>query len=196
MDFMKSETIINLARSFAGESQARTRYDMYAIKAKEEGYAYLAYVISQLAANEYAHAKVFFDHINSHAPQIVNNLFIDAGYPYKIRGTMENMQFAAEGEHEEATVIYPKFGQIAEQEGLKEIAVSYNLISKIEAQHNKIFTEIHDQLKNGTAYKKDQPVLWKCSVCGHEHLLTEPWQKCPVCGHPIGFTELQLQELH
>lgn len=42
MDFMQSETRINLARAFAGESQARNRYTIYADIARKEGQEYLA----------------------------------------------------------------------------------------------------------------------------------------------------------
>ena len=66
------------------------------------------------------------------------------------------------------------------------------MISKIELQHEHIFVQLHEQLKNGTMYKSQTPITWKCAYCGHTHSLTEPWQVCPVCGRGRGYVQIHL----
>ena len=39
MDFMQSETRVNLARAFAGESQARNRYTIYEMCIRDSSYS-------------------------------------------------------------------------------------------------------------------------------------------------------------
>ena len=61
MDFMQSETRINLARAFAGESQARNRYTIYADIARKEGQEYLARIFLETADNEKVHGEEFLE---------------------------------------------------------------------------------------------------------------------------------------
>ncbi len=192
MDFMSTQTVVNLARAFAGESQARNRYCFYADQAARDGLYALEELIREIARNEYAHAKVFFDHIATHAPSVVDNINLDSGYPFQILDTTQNMLFASKGEHDEGHEIYPKFAEIAKEEGFPEIAASFTMISKIELQHEHIFVQLHEQLKNGTMYKSQTPITWKCAYCGHTHSLTEPWQVCPVCGRGRGYVQIHL----
>ena len=61
MDFLNSETRKNLVRSFAGESQARTRYTVYAGVARKENFEWLARIFEETAANETVHAEEFLE---------------------------------------------------------------------------------------------------------------------------------------
>lgn len=194
MDFKSSETIVNLGRAFAGECQARTRYRFYMSQAKKENYGYIAELLNTLVRNEFEHAEVFFKHILSHTNDAVNNLNIDAGYPFTYAGTLQNMADAAAAENHEGTLIYPKFADIAKQEGFPEIEASFRLIAKVEVCHNKMLQEIHDKMAAGNLYKSPTPIKWKCSVCGHEHTMNDCWEVCPLCGHPQGYAEFQLSD--
>ena len=84
MDFMQSETRINLARAFAGESQARNRYTIYADIARKEGQEYLARIFQETADNEKVHGEEFLEMIQKHAPAPQENIHIDAGYPFPL----------------------------------------------------------------------------------------------------------------
>lgn len=190
MDFMSSKTVVNLERAFAGECQAQNRYKFYAEKAREGGLVYLARVLEEIAQNEYAHSQVFFNHISKHAGTPVDNITIDAGYPVKIGETAENMSFAASGEHEEHTVIYPAFAEEAAREGYPEIAASFKLIAQVETEHEKIFNMLHEKLTSEALYKSQGMTTWKCSFCGHTHTGTEAWDVCPLCGHSKGYVEI------
>lgn len=67
MEFMQTQTCRNLARSFAGESQARQRYTQYADQARKEGLAYLARIFEETAANEQIHAQEFLEKLQNTA---------------------------------------------------------------------------------------------------------------------------------
>jgi rubrerythrin len=58
MELKGSKTEKNLAYAFAGESQARNKYDYFASVAKKEGYEQIAAFFQETALNEKEHAKV------------------------------------------------------------------------------------------------------------------------------------------
>ncbi|MBQ7119887.1 MAG: rubrerythrin family protein [Oscillospiraceae bacterium] len=182
-----TQTLINLARSFAGESQARGRYHFYAEKIQKEGHESLYRRITEIENNELAHSKIFMDFITNNPNFGYDNIDIDGGYPYKLGTVCENLLAAAKGEKEEATDAYPKFAKIAKDEGFIEIATAYELIAKIEAEHEKIFTAMATHLQNGTLYKRNEPIKWKCENCGFEYSSENALESCPVCGKPIGY---------
>ena len=126
MDFMQSETRINLARAFAGESQARNRYTIYADIARKEGQEYLARIFQETADNEKVHGEEFLEMIQKHAPAPQENIHIDAGYPFPLGSTAQNLAFAAAGELEEFTTAYPAFAELAKREGFQDVAVCLN----------------------------------------------------------------------
>jgi rubrerythrin len=189
MEFTQSETLQNLARSFAGESQARQRYTVYAQQARQEGQEYLARIFEETAANEQVHAEEFWEQIAKNSPSPVKNLDVAAGYPFPLAGTEQNLLFAAEGESQEYSEVYPAFAKTAREEGFAEIAVLWENIARIEGLHREVFLQAHRQLTSGKLYKKDQPTVWRCLNCGHVHSGLEPWQTCPVCGKPMGWVE-------
>ena len=192
MDMNGSRTLINLARAFAGESQARNRYLIYAEQARKEGLETLARKVEEIAANEFAHAREFFEHITGDAAQQFPNLDIDAGYPYQIGTTAQNMRFAAAGENAEFSRIYPDFARIAADEGFDRIAQLFNMTASVERGHDAVFTELSQRLDDGTLYQRDKLVVWKCANCGFEMSGTEPWDACPLCSYPRGWVELEL----
>lgn len=187
MNLEGTETLKNLARAFAGESQARNRYDFYANQLRREGNEYLYRVISEISHNEHAHAKIFWNYLVQSGQNGFPNIDFDAGYPYVAGDSIVNLTSAAHGEEQEATEIYPKFAEIARQENFPQIATSFEQIAKIEASHNQMFTKMRDKLQNGSLYKKANPILWKCENCGYEFSGSEVPPQCPVCQHATGF---------
>ncbi len=187
MDFKQSETFLNLARAFAGESQARNRYMFYAERAKNDGLEYLSRRIKHIAKNEQAHAQVFFNHIIRSSGEPVSNINIDAGYPFEIADTCQNMSFAANGETAEHECIYPSFADKAKEEGFNAIEASFRLIATIEGAHSRFFKSVYDLLSSDSLYKQPSPVIWECSFCGHKHTGNNAPHVCPVCGKPVGW---------
>jgi rubrerythrin len=99
------------------------------------------------------------------------------------------LKAAIEGEHYEVIDMYPTFAKQAEEEGNKEAAALFRMIAKVEEQHRNRYKKILEMLENGTFYKRDKPIRWKCSVCGYVHEGTEPPAKCPSCKHAAGYYE-------
>ncbi|NHJ47596.1 MAG: rubrerythrin family protein [Asgard group archaeon] len=183
-----SETEKNLLKAFAGESQARNRYTMYAKVANKEGYKQIAALFLETADNEYQHAKQFFQFLEGGMVEFT------AAYPTDIGTTEENLKFAAAGEHEEHTVLYPGFAEVADKEGYPEICRKFNMIAKVEVEHEKRYLALLENVKGGTVFKKDKKVRWKCRVCGYVHEGEEPPKVCPACGHSHEHYELHCED--
>ncbi len=187
MEFLKTQTAVNLARSFAGESQARNRYTFYADQARREEQEYLARIFEQTADNERAHALEFLEKLQKYGGVEIPNIDLDAGYPFSYGNTLQNFLFAAAGELDEHETAYPTYAKIAAEEGFADIAQLWKMTAVVEGLHHNIFTEAHRQLETGTLYHKEQPVVWRCLNCGSVRQAVEPWEVCPICGKPMGW---------
>jgi len=185
---LKNETILNLARAFAGESQARTRYTVYAQVARKEGQEWIARVFEETAANEAVHAEEFLEELQK-LGGCAPNIDLQAGYPFQLGTTAENLQFAANGELEEHDDAYPAFAEIARREGYDEAARLWMQIARIEGVHHNVFRQLHEQLVSGTLTEKDKPVQWRCLNCGYTYEGTRACDPCPVCAKGAGWQE-------
>ena len=166
-----SKTKENLEAAFAGESQARNKYNYWAKAARKEGYHYIAKIFEETALNEMRHANDEFKLLNG------------------INSTLENLKAAVEGEAYEFETMYPEFAKDAEEEGNIEAARLFKQIGKVEAHHRDRYKKLLDMVENGTVFKRDEPIKWKCSVCGYIVEGTEPPAKCPCCQHPREYYE-------
>lgn len=186
-----TRTAENLLKAFAGESQARNRYTYAAKTAKKNGYEQIANLFLETAENERMHAKVFLQHLIKNGME-GENIEIRAGYPaaWSPDDTLKNLEYAANGEHEEWTMLYPMFAEIAEDEGFKEIAASFRMIAKVEEKHEIRYRKLWTNLKEGKVFLKDGKVMWKCLECGYIHEGPEAPKVCPACAHPQSYYEL------
>ncbi|MCK5913620.1 MAG: rubrerythrin family protein [Desulfuromusa sp.] len=180
-----TETEKNLLKSFAGESQARTRYTYFASIAKKEGYVQISDIFEETANQEKEHAKRFFKFLEG------GDLEITAMYPAgKMGSTVENLLAAATGEEEEHSELYPAFAAVALAEGFPEIAEAWNAISVAEKQHEKRYRDLLANIENGQVFKREKAVTWRCRNCGYLHTGEEAPEKCPACIHPQAHFEL------
>ena len=180
-----TKTEQNLLKAFAGESQARNRYTYFASVAKKEGLIQMATIFEETANQEKEHAKRFFKFLEG------GDLEITATYPAgKIGTTLENLEAAANGEHEEWEEIYPEFAETARQEGFANIAATFEKIAIAEKQHEKRYRDLFNNLNNGTVFKKDGIVIWCCLNCGFIHESAEAPKACPACAHPQAYFEV------
>ena len=166
-----SKTEENLKAAFAGESQARNKYTYFAKVAHKEGFHYIAKIFEETADNEMRHAKDEFALLNG------------------IGDTAANLKEAFDGEHYETTTMYPDFAKDAEAEGNTAAAALFRQIAKIEEHHRDRYQRLLEMVKEGTVFKRKEPIKWKCSVCGYVHEGTEPPAKCPSCKHPLEYYE-------
>ena len=191
MQFDKTETYKNLARSFAGESQAGMRYQMIAKLAMNEKLFTLSDTIKTIAKNETVHATQFFNAMVEKAG-CKPNVEFDAGYPFRAGTLEEGLKFAAQDEQHENEKIYPSFAEIAKQEGFEDIAALYTMIAEVEHTHKIVFDYLHNAVKEGTLYQCESPILWICSECGYMHVGTKAWKVCPLCKAEQGYVQLHL----
>jgi len=191
MQFENTETFKNLARSFAGESQAGMRYQMLAKLAMQEKLKTLSDAIRTIAKNETLHATQFFNKIIEKTGSR-DNVEFDAGYPFHAGTLEEGLKFAAMDEKSESEEIYPSFAATAKKEGFEDVAALYTMVADVEKQHKIVFQYLCDAVKNGTLYKAESPILWICSECGYMHVGNEAWQVCPLCKAGQGYVDLHL----
>ncbi|MBF0485655.1 MAG: rubrerythrin family protein [Candidatus Omnitrophica bacterium] len=182
-----TQTEKNLLKAFAGESQARNRYNMFAEKAKEDGYNQIAAIFEETAHNEKHHAQAFFAFLEGGPVEIT------ATYPAGLVGsTFENLLAAAGGEHEEYVEIYPAFADIAEKEGFVKIANQFRMIAKIEKEHEERYRKLAENVQHSKVFIKDEEVVWVCRECGHVHTAKHAPKVCPTCQNPQGVFELRV----
>lgn len=176
----------NLLKAFAGESQARMRYDYFMKQAKKEGLEQIAAIFEETAINEKEHAKRFFKFLEGRMVEIT------ATYPAgKIGTTLENLKAAADGENEEWTELYPEFAKVAEEEGFKEVAVAFKMIAKVEKAHEDRYRTLYNNLQEGHVFEREDKIVWKCRNCGYLHEGKKAPQKCPACLHPQSYFEIK-----
>lgn len=164
-----SKTDENLMAAFAGESQARNKYDYFAKIARKEGLNYIAEIFEKTALNEMQHAKEEFK--------------LAGG----IGSTKDNLKAAADGEHYEVTEMYPEFAKVAQEEGNAEAAKLFLTIAKVEQEHENRFKAMLELVESDSVFKRDEPIQWTCSKCGHVHTGTEPPKECPCCKHEYNY---------
>lgn len=184
-----TKTEQNLLKAFAGESQARNRYTMYASVAQKEGYEQIAALFRETADNELQHAKLFYKKLEGGA------VTITADYPAGVIGdTLFNLDAAAKGEHDEAELIYPEFAKVAREEGFEDVATLFEKIAKIEKHHNERYLKLLANVKEGKVFHRDaEETVWVCRECGNLHYGTDAPEVCPVCAHPQAFYQLEVE---
>jgi rubrerythrin len=181
-----TKTEQNLLKAFAGESQARNRYELFMRAAQKEGYEQIAAIFQETADQEKEHAKRFFKFLEGGMTEIT------ASYPAgKIGTTLENLKASADGEKEEWTELYPVFAEVAKEEGFPEVSVAFKMIAKVEQEHERRYRKLVKNLEDGTLFLKDGKVWWKCRNCGYVYEATNALDMCPACQHSKAFMELR-----
>lgn len=171
-----TKTHANLMAAYAGESQARVKYQYYAAQARKDGYEQIGGIFDSTSHNEAAHAKIWFKLLHDGMPKTDANL-IDG----------------ASGEHYEWTEMYKGFAKEAREEGFEQIAVLFEGVAQIEKEHEERYLKLSENVKNGEVFKKTGSVSWYCTNCGHIHEGSAAPEICPVCAHPKAYFEVRAQ---
>jgi len=191
------KTIENLTKAFIGESMARNRYTFYAKIAQNEDLDQLAEIFLKTADNEREHAKWLLRLINELKGKIggnLNEITVEASAPTTLSDTASNIKAAIAGERYENTEMYPGFADVAEKEGLPEIAKRLRAISKAEEHHEERYRKLLKELENGSLFKKENKVTWVCRKCSYTHEGEAPPEKCPSCDHESKYFEVKCEE--
>ena len=177
MDLKGSKTEKNLQAAFAGESEARNKYTYYASQAKKEGFVQISRIFEETANNEKEHAKLWFKALHWD----------------KVPDTLTNLEDAAAGENYEWTDMYARFAKEAKEEGFDTLAILFEMVGKIEKEHEERYRKLLEAVKNGTVFEKQEKVLWECGNCGHVFEGAKAPQICPVCKHPQAYFFMKAQ---
>lgn len=178
MELKGSKTEANLQAAFAGESQARNKYNYYASKAKKDGYVQIANIFEETAANEKEHAKIWFKLLHGGA----------------VPSTIENLKDAADGENYEWTDMYAAFARDAKEEGFDDIAALFEEVGKIEKEHEERYRKLLANIEDGLVFSRDGDCIWQCSNCGHITVGKKAPEVCPVCAHPQSYFQIKAEK--
>lgn len=170
-----TQTEKNLMAAFAGESQARNKYDYFAATARKEGYQQIAAIFEETAANERYHAKMWFRELGG------------------LGNTHDNLEAAAEGENYEWTDMYVGFAETAEKEGFTELAEKFRQVAEIEKHHEERYRKLIENVEKGQVFERGSVKIWQCRNCGHIVVGTSAPEVCPVCGHPQAYYEIKAE---
>ncbi|MGG7176739.1 rubrerythrin [Clostridium paraputrificum] len=185
MELKDSRTKENLLRAFAGESQARNRYDFAAEVAKKEGLFIIQDLFKYTANQEKAHGEVYYGALKQFNGENIN---ITAAYPIgDYPDTLGLLKSAQHNEREEWNQVYSEFAEIARNEGFVPIGTIFDNVASIEKLHDDRFTKYIEEMENGTLFKKGTSVQWMCTNCGYVYEGQEAPQLCPVCSYPQGY---------
>lgn len=175
MELKGSKTEKNLLAAFAGESQARNKYDYFASQAKKDGYEQIASIFEETARNEKEHAKLWFKELNGG----------------KVPTTIENLQAAANGENYEWTEMYKEFAETAREEGFDRIAKLFEGVAAIEKHHEERYLKLLGNINDNLVFARGNETVWICRNCGHVEIGENPPVVCPVCAHPQAYFEMK-----
>lgn len=185
IEFKDSETKENLMRAFAGESQARNRYTFSGKQARKQGYYVIEQIFNFTADQEYAHAKLFYEHLK---PFTGETITVDGGYPVDLHDDLEKLlRAAAHNEFEEHDDVYKKFSEKAKEEGFPQIAAQFHMIASVEKIHGDRFTMIADMIRDNKLFVSEVETEWMCLYCGYVLGGKEAPEVCPNCLHGRGF---------
>lgn len=180
-----TQTEKNILTAFAGESQARNRYDYFAGQAKSDGFDQISQIFLETAMQEKAHAKRLFKFLEG------GEVEITAAFPAGIiADTKANLIASAAGENHEATEMYPSFAKIASDEGFAEIAAAMRNIAIAESYHEKRFLAFAKNIAEGRVFVREASVAWRCINCGCIVEGKNAPELCPACAHPKSFFEV------
>jgi rubrerythrin len=181
-----TKTEQNLLKAFAGESQARNRYEFFASAAIKEGFEQIAAIFMETSLQEKEHAKRFFKFLEGGVTEIT------ASYPSGIISTTkENLKAAAEGENEEWSELYPHFSEVAKEEGFPEVASAFKMIAKVETEHERRYLKLLQNVSEDKVFIKNGKVWWKCLNCGYVYESEKALENCPACLHPKAFMQIR-----
>ena len=170
-----TKTEENLKKAFAGESEARNKYDFFASKAKKDGFEQIAAIFAETAANEKEHAKMWYKELHDGS----------------VESTDINLEAAADGENYEWTDMYKGFAETAREEGFEELAKKFEEVAEIEKSHEERYRKLLANVKDKKVFSRDGDMIWVCRNCGHIVVGKEAPEVCPVCAHPQSYFEIK-----
>lgn len=172
-DFKSSKTYQNLQAAFAGECQARVKYQFFASRAKKDGFEQISEIFTETSDNEKEHAKIWYKLLNDG----------------EVGDTKTNLKLGIEGEDYEYASMYKEFAEVAREEGFNDIAEKFEQVGAIEKEHEDRYKKLLKDVDDDIVFKSDKVTVWKCRNCGYIFTGEVAPEVCPVCNHPQSFFE-------
>ena len=144
-------------------------------KPVKDGYEQIAAIFTETADNEKEHAKIWFKELHDGA----------------VPSTIDNLRDAAAGENYEWTEMYREFAEVAREEGFDRIASLFEMVGKIEKEHEERYNTLLKNLEEGIVFERSEEVIWVCRNCGHIHVGKSAPKVCPTCAHPQSYFEIK-----
>ncbi len=169
-------TLENLQAAFSGESNAKAKYEAFAVKADEEGYKSVASLFRAASRSEGIHAK-------KHAAAITKlgaEPKAELAKP-EVKGTKDNLEAALAGETYEKETMYPEFVKQAATEKNKAAVRTFRGAMAAEIEHAKLYKQA---LADLDAWKAAGKAFMVCDICGYTEMESPALLKCPVCSAP------------
>ncbi len=174
MDFSQSRTFVNLQSAFEGELISSSKYEIYGIRARDEGYQQIGYAFDVISRYEREHAVIWL--------RLLNN--------GELPGTLQNLIESADEQDFRGNNLYRDYAQVAREEGYNSIAALFDGVANIELNSEVIFRTFADEIQTNQVFCKPQEVLWVCINCGNiMGGLCAP-AVCPICGFPQGYYQV------
>ena len=185
MELKDSKTKENLLKAFAGESQARNRYEYAAEVAKKESLFIIQELFKYTADQEKAHGEVYYGALKQFNGEIIN---ISGNYPIgDYPDTLSLLRDAQRNEEKEYSDVYKGFAQVAREEGFIPIATTFENVASIEKVHSNRFGKYVKQMENGSSFRRAYETQWMCTNCGFIYEGKDAPIQCPVCAYPQGY---------
>jgi|GEM_PF-215505 len=161
--FENSGTKHGLNEAFLKKCESRTRYELFGLMAKEEGFEHVAQIFFETAINEREQARIILE------------------FMHENKDTMNNLRDAADAERKYHDYYFTHYEKIATEEKYPIIVNFFKELAQIDAEHEKRFLKLLKSFNENKVFKKDIIVKWRCKDCGYIIEAHEAPNKCKVC---------------
>jgi len=174
----KTTTIANLLAAYEGESNAHSKYILFAAKADGEGWHGAASLFRAAGRAEEIHAT-------NHA-RVLKQLGVEAKCqidPAEVKSTLENLKAALAGEQYEINTMYPAFNVEAATSDLPIAKRSFTWAMEAEKTHARLYAEAIELVEKRVrdSWAGSSCDFYVCAACGYTTKTPKEQERCPVC---------------
>lgn len=180
MELKESKTYINIQKAFESELQITSKYLIYALKARQDGYVQIGNIFDQIAGNDRELANIWLKQLNDG----------------KTPDTLTNLVDATQISNKQGTSTYQEYSRVAQEEGFAAIASLFNGIANIQLNHENVFSGLAADVRTNSVFCKETQNLWICLRCGNIMGGECAPKICPICGFPQAYYQIYVNEVN
>ena len=87
------------------------------------------------------------------------------------------------------------FAKVAKEEGFTKVATAFKSIAQVEAEHERIYLKLLQNISEDKVFMKEGKVWWKCLNCGYVYESKKALEMCPACLHPKAYMQLKEENI-